>query len=153
LVYWAVYHGVRVGVAALIGGLQPVITAILAAVMLGEALSRLQWTGIIVGFAGVALVVSTKLAVSFSLATIGLEALCLAGVASIAYGSIYQKRFERAGDTWTRTAVMFAGALLPPLAGALLLIVPHPARRGGTRQRVHLSRAAGLGSDGVSRLR
>jgi drug/metabolite transporter (DMT)-like permease len=121
VVYWGVYHGVPVGVAALIGGLQPVITAILAAAMLGEALSPFQWTGIVVGFVGVALVVSPKLAVSFSLAAIGLEALCLAGVTSIAYGSIYQKRFERAGDAWTRTAVMFAGALVPPLAGALLL--------------------------------
>src|SRR5215470_3891700 len=94
LVYWAVYHGVPVGVAALIGGLQPVVTAMLAAAMLGEAVSRLQWTGIAVGFAGVALVMSPKLAGSFSVAAIGLEGLCLAGVVSIAYGSIYQKRFE-----------------------------------------------------------
>jgi drug/metabolite transporter (DMT)-like permease len=106
LVYWAVYHGLPVGVAALIGGLQPVITAMLAAAMLGEALSRVQWSGIIMGFAGVALVVSPKIAVSFSFAAIGLEALCLAGVASLAYGSIYQKRFEE---------------VVPPLTGALLL--------------------------------
>jgi drug/metabolite transporter (DMT)-like permease len=121
LVYWAVSHGLPVGVAALIGGLQPVITAMLAVTMLGETLSRVQWSGIIMGFAGVALVVSPKIAVSFSFAAIGLEALCLAGVASLAYGSIYQKRFEGTGDAWTRTAVMFAGALLPPLTGALLL--------------------------------
>ena len=39
-VYWTIVHGLQVGVAALIGALQPALTAMLAAWLLGEALSR-----------------------------------------------------------------------------------------------------------------
>jgi len=53
-----IVHGLPVGVAALIGALQPALTAMLAAWLLGEALSRGQWGGIALGFAGVALVIS-----------------------------------------------------------------------------------------------
>ena len=120
LLYWAVYHGLPAGIAALIGGLQPAIVAVLGVFMLGEMLGGLQWTGIAIGLAGVALVVSPKLTATAG-ASLGLIAAAFAGVASMAYGSIYQKRFDRAGDAWTRTALLFAGASIPPLIGALAL--------------------------------
>jgi drug/metabolite transporter (DMT)-like permease len=120
LLYWAVYHGLPAGIAALIGGLQPAIAAVLGVSMLGEMLGGLQWTGIAIGLAGVALVVSPKLAVTAG-ASLGLIAAAFAGVASMAYGSIYQKRFDHTGDAWTRTALLFAGAFIPPLIAALAL--------------------------------
>jgi drug/metabolite transporter (DMT)-like permease len=120
LLYWAVYHGLPAGIAALIGGLQPAIVAVLGVFMLGETLGGLQWTGIATGLAGVALVVSPKLA-GTSGASLGLIAAAFMGVASMAYGSIYQKRFAHTGDAWTRTALLFAGAFIPPLIGALAL--------------------------------
>src|SRR5262249_1278601 len=43
----------------------------------------------------------------------------LAGVACATYASVYQKRFERAGDAWTRTALIFIGATIPAALGAL----------------------------------
>jgi drug/metabolite transporter (DMT)-like permease len=120
LLYWAVYHGLPAGIAALIGGLQPAIAAVLGVFMLGEMLGGLQWTGIAIGLAGVALVISPKLAVTAG-ASLGLIAAAFAGVASMAYGSIYQKRFDHTGDAWTRTALLFAGAFIPPLIAALAL--------------------------------
>jgi drug/metabolite transporter (DMT)-like permease len=111
LVYWAVYHGLPAGIAALIGGLQPAMAAVLGVFMLGETLAALQWTGIAIGLAGVALVVSPKLA-DTSGASLGLVAAAFVGVASMAYGSIYQKRFDHAGDARTRTALLFAGAFV-----------------------------------------
>ena len=84
LMYWSIYHGVPAGIAALIGGLQPAITAVLASGMLGEALGGAQWTGIVTGLAGVALVVSPKLHGGSSAGTIELMVLCFLGVASIA---------------------------------------------------------------------
>ena len=60
-VYWAVAHGMPAGVSALIVGLQPLMTAILAARMVGEPISRRHWLGLATGILGVALVVSPKL--------------------------------------------------------------------------------------------
>jgi len=120
LMYGAVYHGLPAGIAALIGGLQPAITAVLGVTMLGETLAVLQWIGIAIGLAGVALVVSPKLA-DTSGASFGLIAAAFAAVASIAYGSIHQKRYEHTGDAWTRTTVMFVGALIPAAIGAFAL--------------------------------
>jgi len=119
-IYWSIYHGLPTGIAALIGGLQPAITAIFAAAMLGEAVTRLQWAGIALGFAGVALVISLKLDNAQSHLALGLTLLATFGVACGSYASIYQKRFEQSGDLLTRTATLFVGALIPPLAGAFL---------------------------------
>jgi drug/metabolite transporter (DMT)-like permease len=123
--YWAVVHGLPVGVAALIGALQPALTAMLAAWLLGEALSRGQWVGIALGFAGVALVISPKLGTSEAHSSLALGLLAFAGVASMAYASLYQKRFEQVGDPWSRTALMFIGATVPALVAACLLERAH----------------------------
>jgi drug/metabolite transporter (DMT)-like permease len=120
LMYWSVYHGIPAGIAALMGGLQPAITAVLAAGMLGEALEGMQWTGIVAGLAGVALVVSPKLGGASSAQSLELMFFCFLGVVSIAYGSLYQKRFNNVGDAWTRNAIMFAGALIASAIGAAL---------------------------------
>jgi drug/metabolite transporter (DMT)-like permease len=119
-VYWAIVKGLAVGVAALIGALQPALTALFAAVMVGEGLNRRQWIGLVLGFAGVAVVISPKLARGEH-ASVILALVFLVGVACAAYASVYQKRFERVGDAWTRTALMFIGATIPPALGALLV--------------------------------
>lgn len=124
-VYWAIVHGLPVGVAALIGALQPALTAMLAAWMLGETLSRGQWTGIALGFAGVALVISPKLGTPEGDSSLGLGLLAFAGVACMAYASLFQKRFEQVGDPCARTAIMFIGATVPALVAACLLERPH----------------------------
>src|SRR5262249_45923551 len=60
--YWVIVKGLPVGVAALIGALQPALTALCASAMVGEGLGRRQWLGLSLGFAGVAVVISPKLA-------------------------------------------------------------------------------------------
>jgi drug/metabolite transporter (DMT)-like permease len=116
--YWAIVSGLAVGVAALIGALQPGLTALFAALMVGEGLSRRQWLGLALGFAGVAVVISPKL-VSGAHASLLLALVFLGGVACAAYASVYQKRFERTGDAWTRTALIFIGATVPAALAAL----------------------------------
>src|SRR5262249_14103835 len=59
--YWAIVNGLPVGEGALIGALQPGLTALFAALMVGEGLSRRQWVGLALGFAGVGVVISPKL--------------------------------------------------------------------------------------------
>ncbi len=60
--YWAVYSGLPVSIAALIGGLQPALTALFAIELAGESLSFAQWTGVALGFAGLATAVWPKIA-------------------------------------------------------------------------------------------
>jgi len=117
--YWAVYWGLPVAIAALVGGLQPAFTALFAAALVGEVISITQWAGIALGFAGLAVAVWPKV----ELAGAGIEMLgsALGGVACMAYASVYQKRFAGVGDPWTRTALLFIGATAPALVGAMLL--------------------------------
>jgi len=60
-VFWAVDRGLSAGVAALVVGLQPVLTAALAGLFLGERVRAWPWVGRVLGFAGAAMVVGEKL--------------------------------------------------------------------------------------------
>ena len=60
-IYWAVAHGMPAGVSALIVGLQPLMTAFLAAAIVGEKITSRHWFGLAVGILGVGLVVWPKL--------------------------------------------------------------------------------------------
>jgi drug/metabolite transporter (DMT)-like permease len=180
--YWAIVGGLAVGVGALVGAMQPALTALFAALMVGEGLARRQWLGLVLGFASVAVVISPKLATGEEHASIILAFVFLAGVACAAYASVYQKRFEHAGDAFTRTTLIFVGATVPAVLGALLfehghliVVVPlvavylwsvfalanrrdhgaalsHPERPGGQGRVAHLSGAADLRRDGLARL-
>ena len=56
----AIQKGLPLGYVALIAGLQPVLTALFATGFLGERLRPLQWAGMVLGCAGVLLVVAGK---------------------------------------------------------------------------------------------
>ena len=60
-VFWAIDHGMPAGLSALIIGLQPLITALMAGWFLGEAMLPRHWAGLAVGFAGVMMVLWPKL--------------------------------------------------------------------------------------------
>lgn len=89
-VFISISQGLPAGVASLIVGMQPLLTATLAGRLLGETVLPRQWTGLALGFAGVALVVSHKLGSGF-----GMEALvpAFAALIGITAGTLYQKRF------------------------------------------------------------
>jgi len=89
-VFSALSLGMSAGVVALIVGLQPVLTAFLAAAWLGERVTPRQWLGLCLGLLGVALVVCEKLDLSADAAAF---ALALLALASITLGTIYQKRY------------------------------------------------------------
>ena len=57
-VFVAISHGLPAGIAALVVGLQPLLTALGAGLLLGEKVRPRQWGGLVLGLAGVALVVS-----------------------------------------------------------------------------------------------
>jgi drug/metabolite transporter (DMT)-like permease len=103
-VFIAISQGLPAGVASLVVGLQPLITAVGAGWLLGESVLKRQWFGLVLGLAGVALVVLAKVNGGF-----GLQALVPAVVAlcGITAGTLYQKRFCRPFDWRTGAIAQF----------------------------------------------
>lgn len=118
-VFWAVKHGLPAGIAALLAGLQPLLTALLSGPVLGERVSARRWAGIMLGFAGAALVIGGKLdgAVPYSAREVG---VCFAGVLCVTAGTLWQKRTGQRSDLRTGTAIQYLGALAVMLPLALL---------------------------------
>lgn len=117
-IYKAIDLGVEAGVAALIVGLQPVLTAFIARQFLGERLSPVQWAGIALGALGVGLVVMRKL--DAGIGDWRGVALCLVALAGISIASILQKTRATDHPMRTSTLVQFLAALavLAPLSFA-----------------------------------
>ena len=101
--------GVETGVAALVMGAQPLITAGLAMGVIGERIDRRAAAGLALGFLGVTLVIHHKLAGIGEPA--GLAAVVVAVIA-MTLGMLYQKRRCAHIDLVTSTTVQlaFAGA-------------------------------------------
>ncbi len=94
-IYWAVTHGLPGGVSALMGGLQPLLTAFMARPMLRERVDAKHWLGLAVGMAGVALVLSPKFSVSALDGITPITAgIAFMGIVSAAFGTVYQKRYS-----------------------------------------------------------
>ncbi len=114
--HYAQYLGMSAGIAALILGLQPLLTAFFAAYWMKEPLSRPQWTGIAMGLAGVALVVWHKIDVR----AISPGSLVAVGVALLAIttGTLYQRRFCPTVDLYSAAVLQFSVSLaaLVPLS-------------------------------------
>ncbi len=115
-VWMAVRHGMGSGLTALIVGLQPVLTAIWISSR-GGAVSRRQWLGLWLGFAGLVLVVWRKLMESHEVTAFTLSMGVLA-LLSITIGTLYQKHHVQPCDVRSANAVqlMAAGLLTLPLA-------------------------------------
>ena len=115
-VFAAIHHGISAGLIALIVGLQPVLTAFVAAPLLGERVSPRQWAGLLLGLAGVALVVMQNTNLSgVTPVSAGFALLALAG---ITMGTMYQKRFCGSFDLRAGSVIQFvaAGIALAPFA-------------------------------------
>ncbi len=86
----SISKGLPAGVASLVVGIQPLLTAVGAGLLLHETVLARQWFGLVLGFVGVGMVVSGKLGSGF-----GLDALwpAFAALAGITAGTLYQKRF------------------------------------------------------------
>ena len=110
----AIAHSIPAGLSALIPGLQPILTSTLANRWLGERVTPLQWSGLLLGLAGVVLILHDRpmtgeagwgwLASGVSLV-------------SITLGTLYQRRYcgsidWRAGNLvqYIAVAIFFAVA-------------------------------------------
>jgi len=116
-VFIAIRHGMGAGLAALIVGLQPVLTAFLAS-LVGEKLTRRHWFALALGLAGVTLVVLERLTLD-GLSTTAIVAEVIA-LLSITFGTLYQKRFTPSFDLRIGSVIQFSAALLVVVPVALL---------------------------------
>ena len=120
-VWVAVKGGMGSGLAALIVGLQPVLTALWVswAGLSGDRatehrVSSRQWMGLVLGLGGLLLVVARKFGAGseVTLLTLGCTVFALL---SITVGTLYQKRFVQPTDVRTANAVQLGAALLVTL--------------------------------------
>lgn len=116
-VWVAVKEGMPAGVVALIVNLQPVLTAV-AGPLIGERVRAVQWLGLVLGFAGVALVVSSKL--GGGQMGVGSVLLSLMALLAITAGTLYQKRFIPHFDLRTGQVVQFGASAVATLPFVLL---------------------------------
>jgi drug/metabolite transporter (DMT)-like permease len=103
----AIAHSIPAGLSALIPGLQPILTSTLANRWLGERVTPLQWTGLLLGLAGVVLILHGRpmsgdagwgwLASGVSLV-------------SITLGTLYQRRYCGQIDWRTGNLVQYVAA-------------------------------------------
>jgi drug/metabolite transporter (DMT)-like permease len=122
-VWAAVKAGIGAGTVALLVGLQPVLTAAWLTARADDAgrrdaVSARQWLGLLLGLAGLALVVWRKLGVGEI--TGANLALAIFALVSITAGTLYQKRFVATDDVRTANTVQLIAALLVSLPLALL---------------------------------
>jgi drug/metabolite transporter (DMT)-like permease len=90
-VFYSISIGMPTGIAALIVTLQPVLTNALSGPILGEKVSIKQWVGVLLGFAGAALVLGFD--VGSKIPLFGLVATIIALI-SITTSTIWQKKLS-----------------------------------------------------------
>lgn len=107
-VFSAIGAGLPAGIAALIVGMQPLLTALGAGWLLGERVIGRQWVGLALGFIGVAMVVASKGAdAAFSGHLGAMLVPALLALAGITAGTLYQKRFCPSFDLRTGSVIQF----------------------------------------------
>jgi drug/metabolite transporter (DMT)-like permease len=117
-VFVALSGGMAAGTAAMLVGLQPIVTVAIARGWLREPVVARQWLGLVVGFVGVYLVVRHK--VDLDAGRTGLVAIAVA-LAGISVGTLYQKRYCAHVDLRSGAVIQFAACALLYLPFALTL--------------------------------
>lgn len=128
-VWLAIKAGMGAGLASLIVGLQPILTALwVGLISKQERVNLGQWAGLALGFAGLALVVSGKLVAGLEVTSFTLG-WTIFSLISITVGTLYQKRFVEPVDVRVGNGIGLAGAAVVCLPFALLDSAPmiwHP---------------------------
>ena len=117
-VFVSIAAGMPAGTSAMLVGLQPILTVFLARAWLGEWISALQWCGLVLGLAGVYLVVRHKIALSGEWTALVAVLVALIG---ISVGTLYQKKYCAHVDLRSGAVIQFAACALlyAPLVAVL----------------------------------
>lgn len=122
-IFSAIALGMPSGLAALIAGLQPLLTAFAAYPLLGERVTSKQWTGLVLGLIGIGLVLSEKISgqTDSLFSGFGWDAIVFALIAvfGITASSLYQKKYCTAMPMISGTFIQYGAATL--VYGALAI--------------------------------
>src|SRR3954451_10718215 len=113
----AIAHSIPAGLSALIPGLQPILTSTLANRWLGERVTAIQWAGLLLGLAGVVLILHNRPMSGDA----GWGWLASAvSLISITLGTLYQRRYCNAIDWRSGNLVQYIAVTIFFGLGALL---------------------------------
>jgi drug/metabolite transporter (DMT)-like permease len=116
-VFIAIGNGLSAGLAALVVSLQPVLTSTIANRWLGERVLPRQWLGLMLGLAGVYLVVREN---TGGAAGPLAWAAIVVGLLGITAGTLYQKKFGGGIDWRPGMCIQYAAASVPFAFGAMV---------------------------------
>ncbi len=116
-VFASIENGLSAGLIALVVSLQPVLTSTLANRWLGERVLPRQWLGLLLGVAGVYLIVHEKIATGETTPLAWLFAIV--ALIGITVGTLYQKRFGGGIDWRPALSVQYASAGVMFMVAAL----------------------------------
>ena len=122
----AMGSGMPAAVCALLLSLQPMVTVVLANLVLGDRIRARQLLGMVLGLVGVALVLLRDVTSGSDAETLlqgfGLPAVlfCVLSLCSMSVGLVYQKRFCQETELWTGGAIQYVAAALLVALIALL---------------------------------
>jgi drug/metabolite transporter (DMT)-like permease len=108
-VFVALAEGMPAGTSAMLVSMQPILTVLIARGWLGESVVPRQWAGLLLGLAGVWLVVRHKVSFSGDFAGLLPSAIALVG---ISVGTLYQKRCCSRVDLRSGAVIQFAACAL-----------------------------------------
>jgi len=113
----AIAHSIPAGLSALIPGLQPILTSTLANRWLGERVTAVQWAGLLLGLAGVVLILHNR--------PMGGDAgwgwlASAVSLVSITLGTLYQRRYCNAIDWRSGNLVQYIAVTIFFGLGAFL---------------------------------
>lgn len=116
--YFAIHLGMPAGLSSLLVGLQPILTAFLLVVFTQHSFKPSQWLGLVIGFAGISLVLMGKMDWQSEQHKTLAVAVCLVSLIGITLGTLYQKRFCQGVDMVGGATVQYfaAGLLFVPVA-------------------------------------
>ncbi|MCL9781902.1 DMT family transporter [Vibrio sp. S4M6] len=111
-VYYAIWYGFPAGLAALIVGLQPILTAVIQSVLYKKTLNKLQYLGLYLGLFGVYLVLQGNISFTGNIHWGAGLAFIIAALLGITCGTLYQKKHCSEFDLISATTWQYLGALI-----------------------------------------
>jgi drug/metabolite transporter (DMT)-like permease len=111
-VFLAIGKGLPAGIVSLIVGLQPLLTAMIATLFLGDEIRGRQWLGLILGIIGTVMVLLGRLDGIMTMTNLSPVLPAVGALFGITLGTLYQKRFCAHFDWRSGAVVQFSAAAL-----------------------------------------
>lgn len=127
-VYIAIRGGLPAGIAAIICALQPLITAAMGSADQQERSGRQEWLGLVLGFAGVSVVILGEYRLSSTRLEPWLYALPLIAAITLSIATVYQRRQSVMGTDHSKEGLLMPLFLQSSATLVLLSVTGVPLR-------------------------